>query len=145
LPKSKSKAKRQKKSKKQNYLCKACGRQFTGDHALCYKGYLILNEISNLLLEIAGIRIIRNKKQMETETIKTDNNEEVVRDFIRLVITHCNEVVSKESSSFFLFRRRVLDLPDKKNTVLSCCPAYKTDAIYRNVPSSASNRPQYSL
>jgi transposase-like protein len=25
-------------SGKQNYLCKHCGRQFTGDHALDYKG-----------------------------------------------------------------------------------------------------------
>ncbi|MDR2775059.1 MAG: IS1 family transposase, partial [Tannerella sp.] len=25
-------------SKKQNYLCKTCGRQFIGDHALHYKG-----------------------------------------------------------------------------------------------------------
>ena len=23
---------------RQNYLCKSCGRQFTGNHALCYKG-----------------------------------------------------------------------------------------------------------
>ena len=27
-----------KKTKKQNYLCNACSRQFIGDHALSYKG-----------------------------------------------------------------------------------------------------------
>ncbi|MBC6410673.1 MAG: IS1 family transposase, partial [Ekhidna sp.] len=31
-------SKTEKKTKKQNYLCNACSRQFIGDHALSYKG-----------------------------------------------------------------------------------------------------------
>jgi transposase-like protein len=47
-------------SKKQNYLCKNCGRQFTGDHALIYKGCHsgLIQEILMMLVRDIGIRDI---------------------------------------------------------------------------------------
>jgi IS1 family transposase/transposase-like protein len=46
-----------KSSKKQNYLCKDCGRQFIGDHALSYKGChsSLIQKI--LLMLVRGIGI----------------------------------------------------------------------------------------
>jgi transposase-like protein len=42
---------------KQNYLCKNCGRQFTGDHALDYKGCHSLMIKRILLMMVRGIGI----------------------------------------------------------------------------------------
>ena len=49
-----------KSSKKQNYLCKTCGRQFIGDHALKYKGWHseLIHRILLMLVRGAGIRDI---------------------------------------------------------------------------------------
>jgi transposase-like protein len=47
-------------SKKQNYLCKDCGRQFIGDHALRYKGCHsdLIQKILMMLVRGIGIRDI---------------------------------------------------------------------------------------
>ncbi|MDR0713540.1 MAG: IS1 family transposase, partial [Bacteroidales bacterium] len=47
-------------SKKQNYLCKTCGRQFIGDHALQYKGCHsgLTQKILMMLVRGIGIRDI---------------------------------------------------------------------------------------
>jgi IS1 family transposase/transposase-like protein len=46
--------------KKQNYLCKNCGRQFIGDHALTYKGWHseLIHKILLMLVRGVGIRDI---------------------------------------------------------------------------------------
>ena len=46
--------------KKQNYLCKNCGRQFIGDHALSYKGCHsdLIQRILRMLVRCIGIRNI---------------------------------------------------------------------------------------
>jgi transposase-like protein len=55
--------------KKQNYLCKNCGRQFIGDHALTYKGchWQLYKRIDKMLVRGVGIRDIA-----EIEGISTD-------------------------------------------------------------------------
>ena len=47
-----------KSSRKQNFLCKSCGRQFIGDHALTYKGWHshVYNRIIKSLVRGVGIR-----------------------------------------------------------------------------------------
>ena len=49
-----------KKTKKQNYLCNACSRQFIGDHALSYKGAHsnTITLIMRMLVRGCGIRAI---------------------------------------------------------------------------------------
>ena len=49
-----------KPSEKQNYLCKDCGRQFIGDHALSYKGChsKLIKKILLMLVRGIGIRDI---------------------------------------------------------------------------------------
>ena len=49
-----------KSSKKQNCLCKNCGRQFIGDHALTYKGChsKLYKRIEKMLVRGVGIRDI---------------------------------------------------------------------------------------
>ena len=49
-----------KASGKQNFLCKSCGRQFIGDHALTYKGChsKVYNRIKKALVRGVGIRDI---------------------------------------------------------------------------------------
>jgi transposase-like protein len=54
-------------SKKQNYLCKACGRQFTGDHALCYKGCHSCPTQRILLMSVRGAGI---RDMAEIEKLK---------------------------------------------------------------------------
>jgi transposase-like protein len=44
-------------SRKQNYLCKTCGRQFIGDHALQYKGCHSGLRQKILLMRVRGIGI----------------------------------------------------------------------------------------
>jgi transposase-like protein len=70
----KDKEKRQKISRKQNYLCKTYGCQFIGDHALRYKGcHSALTEKIRLILirgtgirDIAAIEKISIKKVLST-------------------------------------------------------------------------------
>jgi transposase-like protein len=49
-----------KHSGKQTYLCKHCGRQFIGDHALDYKGChsLIIKRILLMMVRGIGVRDI---------------------------------------------------------------------------------------
>ena len=49
-----------KSSQKQNYLCKVCGRQFIGDHALSYKGWhsCLIQKVLLMLVRGIGIRDI---------------------------------------------------------------------------------------
>jgi transposase-like protein len=56
-------------SKKQNYLCKACGRQFIGDHALRYKGCHSSLTQKLLLMPVRGIGI-RDIAEIEKISIK---------------------------------------------------------------------------
>jgi transposase-like protein len=57
---TKVKKKRKKQSGKQNYLCKTCGRQFIGDHALTYKGChsSLMKRILLMMVRGIGIRDI---------------------------------------------------------------------------------------
>jgi transposase-like protein len=59
-------------SKKQNYLCKNCGRQFIGDHALRYKGChsCLIQKILTMPVRGIGIRDIAEiKKNQHPESI----------------------------------------------------------------------------
>ncbi len=56
-------------NKKQNYLCKTCGRQFIGDHALKYKGcHSGINQKVRLML-VRGVGI-RNISEIEGISIR---------------------------------------------------------------------------
>jgi IS1 family transposase len=54
---------------KQNYLCKKCGRQFTGDHSLCYKECHSGPIRKILLMPVRGIGI-RDIAEIEKISIK---------------------------------------------------------------------------
>ena len=71
LPKYKDKEKRQKTYRKQNYLCKECGRQFIGDHALTYKGCHseLYKRIEKMLVGGAGIRDIAAIEDISTDKV----------------------------------------------------------------------------
>jgi IS1 family transposase/transposase-like protein len=58
-----------KSSKKQNYFCKNCSRQFTGDHALSYKGWhsKLIHKI--LIMPVRGVGI-RDIAEIEGISIK---------------------------------------------------------------------------
>ena len=58
-----------KASRKQNYFCKKCGRQFTGDHALLYKGChsFLIHRI--LMMPVRGVGI-RDVAEIEGISIK---------------------------------------------------------------------------
>jgi IS1 family transposase/transposase-like protein len=56
---------------KQNYLCKTCGRQFIGDHALTYKGChsKLYKRIEKMLVRGVGIRDIAEIEDISTDTV----------------------------------------------------------------------------
>jgi transposase-like protein len=54
---------------KQNYLCEKCGRQFTGDHSLCYKGCHSGPIRKILLMPVRGIGV-RDIAEIEKVSIK---------------------------------------------------------------------------
>ena len=56
-------------SRKQNYLCKSCGHQFIGDHALTYRGChsKVYKRIEKMLVRGVGIR-----DAAEIEDVSTD-------------------------------------------------------------------------
>jgi IS1 family transposase/transposase-like protein len=58
-----------KSSKKQNYLCRDCGRQFIGDHALTYKGChsKIIHRV--LLMSVRGVGV-RDMAEIEGTGIR---------------------------------------------------------------------------
>ncbi len=58
-----------KKSKKQNYYCNDCGRQFIGDHALTYKG---CNSNLNHKIELMLVRGVEIRDIAEIEQISTN-------------------------------------------------------------------------
>jgi len=58
-----------KKSHKQNYFCKSCGRQFIGDHALSYQGCHSELNHKILLMLVRGIGI-RDIAEIEKISIK---------------------------------------------------------------------------
>ena len=60
-----------KSSKKQNYLCNDCQRQFIGDHALSYKGcHSKQNQrILRMLVRGVGIRDIANIEEISTNKV----------------------------------------------------------------------------
>jgi IS1 family transposase/transposase-like protein len=57
--------------KKQNYLCKTCGRQFIGDHALTYKGChsSLTQKILLMLVRGIGIRDISVIEQISIKKV----------------------------------------------------------------------------
>ena len=63
------KANGKKSCKKQNFLCKTCGRQFIGDHALSYKGCHSALTHKILLMLVRGIGI-RDITEIEGISIK---------------------------------------------------------------------------
>jgi transposase-like protein len=60
-----------KSSKKQNFICKSCGRQFIGDHALNYKGCHsnIIRKILLMLVRGIGIRVIAEIEKMSIKKV----------------------------------------------------------------------------
>jgi IS1 family transposase/transposase-like protein len=60
-----------KPTKKQNYLCKDCGRQFIGDHALSYKGChsRLIQKILLMLVRGIGIRDIAVVEQVSIKKV----------------------------------------------------------------------------
>ena len=60
-----------KTSRKQNYLCKDCGRQFIGDHALNYKGChsKLYKRIEKMLVRGVGIRDIAEIEGISTTKV----------------------------------------------------------------------------
>jgi IS1 family transposase/transposase-like protein len=56
---------------KQNYLCKSCGRQFIGDHALRYKGChsKLYKRIEKMLVRGVGIRDIAEIEDISTAKV----------------------------------------------------------------------------
>jgi len=60
-----------KSSRKQNYLCKSCRRQFIGDHALTYKGCHseIFKRIQRSLVRGVGIRDIAAIENVSTDKV----------------------------------------------------------------------------
>ena len=60
-----------KSSKKQNYFCKDCGRQFIGDHALTYKGChsALINKVLLMLCRGIGIRDISEIEKISIKKV----------------------------------------------------------------------------
>jgi IS1 family transposase/transposase-like protein len=60
-----------KSSQKQNYMCKACGRQFIGDHALSYKGWHsdLMHKILLMLVRGVGIRDIAEIEKISIKKV----------------------------------------------------------------------------
>jgi transposase-like protein len=60
-----------KSSKKQNYFCKNCGRQFIGDHALSYKGWHseLIHKILLMLVRGIGIRDISEIEKISVKKV----------------------------------------------------------------------------
>ncbi|MDR2407832.1 MAG: IS1 family transposase, partial [Bacteroidales bacterium] len=56
---------------KQNYYCKACGRQFIGDHALHYKGCHsgLIQKILLMLVRGIGIRDISEIEKISIKKV----------------------------------------------------------------------------
>ena len=78
-----------KSSRKQNYLCKSCGRQFIGDHALTYKGChsQLYKRIEKMLVRGVGIRDVA-----EIEAISTDK--------VLSVLVNSNHVITTMKSYY---------------------------------------------
>ena len=68
---SKIKKNGKKSYKKQNYLCKSCGRQFIGDHALSYKGChsSLIQRILKMLVRGVGVRDIAEIESISTNKV----------------------------------------------------------------------------
>ena len=60
-----------KSSLKQNFLCKSCGRQFIGDHALTYKGChsSLYQRIRKMLVRGVGIRDISEIEDISPDKV----------------------------------------------------------------------------
>jgi IS1 family transposase/transposase-like protein len=71
LPKYKGKKNGKKSCGQQNYLCKACGRQFIGDHVLRYKGChsWLRQKILRMLVRGVGIRDIAAIEKISTKKV----------------------------------------------------------------------------
>ncbi|MBC6425385.1 MAG: IS1 family transposase [Ekhidna sp.] len=70
-----------KKTKKQNYLCNACSRQFIGDHALSYKGAHsnTITLMMRMLVRGCGIRDISDILNISlSKVLKTLEKQQVV-------------------------------------------------------------------
>ncbi len=78
-----------KNNKKQNYICKSCGRQFLGDHALSYKGcHSKLNKKIELMT-VRGIGI-RDIAEIENVSIKK----------VLSVLTRSNKIIKPKQSLY---------------------------------------------
>jgi IS1 family transposase/transposase-like protein len=60
-----------KSSRKQNYFCKSCKRQFIGDHALTYKGWHseLIHKILLMLVRGVGIRDIAEIEKISVKKV----------------------------------------------------------------------------
>ena len=58
-------------NKKQNYLCKNCGHQFIGDHALTYKGChsCLKQRILKMLVRGIGLRDVSEIENVSTKKV----------------------------------------------------------------------------
>ena len=66
-----------KSSRKQNYFCKNCRRQFIGDHALTYKGChsKLIHKILLMLVRGIGIRDIAEIENISIRKVFIDTGE----------------------------------------------------------------------
>ena len=71
LPRHKYKKNGKKSSKKQNYFCKDCRRQFIGDHALTYKGWHseLIQKVLLMLVRGFGIRDIAAVEKISVKKV----------------------------------------------------------------------------
>ena len=90
----------QKTYQKQNYLCKDCGRQFIGDHALTYKGChsKLYKRIEKMLVRGVGIRDIA-----EIEGISTDKVLSVLSKSDHVITPKHNYYATLEVDEFWTY------------------------------------------
>ena len=79
-----------KSSKKQNYYCKNCGRQFIGDHALSYNGCHseLNNRILRMLVRGVGIRDISEIEKISTNKVLS-------------VLVRSNHIIKPKQSHYY--------------------------------------------
>ena len=97
--------------KKQNYLCKDCGRQFIGHHALSYKGCYskLYKRIEKMLVRGVGIRDIAEIEEISTDKVLSvlSRSEHVITP--KQSYYHCLEVdefwtyVGNKSNNVWLY------------------------------------------
>ncbi len=86
--------------KKQNYLCKTCGRQFIGDHALTYPGCCsaIKKKIVKMLVREVEIRDISY-----TEDVSVNKVQSVLVNSLKIITPKQQHYDSLEVDEFWTY------------------------------------------